>query len=216
MHRETLTFTLAVASTAHDLHAAAALRSEAYGRHSEAMRAPLAQPDMVDRRAGTRVLLARDKVSGEAVGTARIQFSRYSPLPLDACLTLPAPYTQAHRAEITRLAIARGADATVRLALFKACWQWCEAEAVDYLVIAARSPALLRIYEHLGMDALLAGDDWINLPYAGNLPHRVRALDMAAVRSRWLAERHPAMPFMVDTLHPDIEAPQLQPLPLAA
>lgn len=215
MRCESLSFTVNVVHEAADLRAAAALRSEAYGRHNEAMRAALASPDLVDRLPGTLVLLARDKASGEAVGTVRLQFSQNGALPLDACVTLPPSLARASRAEATRLAIAHGADPRVRLALVKACWQHCEAAGVAHLVIAARSAALLRVYEHLGMAPLPTGDEWVPLPYAGNLPHRVRTLDMAGAHSLWTATQHPAMPFMVGTHHPDIEAP-LAPMPMAA
>lgn len=216
MNHEILPFSVDAVRSPADLRDAAALRSESYGRHTESLRSALARPDLVDRRAGTLVLLVRDKATGAAVGTARMQFSHHGALPLDACVTLPPTLAQERRAEVTRLAIAHGADARVRLALFKACWQYCEIEDVAHLVIAARSAALLRIYGHLGMTTLTDDDEWINLPYAGNLPHRVRTLDMRQVYALWRDAQHPAMPFMVGTNHPDIHLPKALPLPLAA
>lgn len=213
MQHEALTFTVSAARNPADLQAAAALRGVAYGRHNPGLGEAVSQPDLVDRLPGTLVLIARDKASGEAVGTVRLQFSHSGALPVDHSVELPAAMSTAVRAEATRLAIAHGADARVRLALVKACWQHCVAQGVDHLLITARSAALLRIYEHLGMHPL-AQDDWVTLPYVGNLPHRVRVLDLADAHAQWTQAQHPAMPFMVDTHHADIEAPVA--LPLAA
>ena len=208
----TLPFTLRVARSAADLADACRVRSTAYGRHLPAMAQPLERPDALDAQAGTAVLLCRDKASGAAVGTLRIQRNQHGPLLLEHSLILPHRLAQRPRAEITRLAVLPGADALVRLALMKACYLYGLASQVRHLVIGARSGPLIRIYRRLGFEDVLGPDTMVPLAHAGGLPHRILALDIVAAERTWLAAGHGLYPFMVETWHPEIQLLEDAPL----
>lgn len=200
-----LNFTLRVARSPADLADACRVRSAAYGRHLPAMAQPLERPDALDSQPGTAVLLCRDKASGAAVGTLRIQRNQHAPLLLEHSLILPHRLAERPRAEITRLAVLPGADALVRLALMKACYLYGLASQVRHLVIGARSAPLIRIYRRLGFEDVLGADTMVPLAHAGGLPHRILALDIVAAERCWLAAGHGLYPFMIETFHPELQ-----------
>jgi len=218
-----LDFSLRIADTDHDLADVAALRAQAYGHHLPGLAQAMAHPDVADTAAGTTVLLCRDKTSGRAIGSARIQRNHPQPLPIEASLALPPDLAALPRAEITRLAIAPGACRLVRPMLVKACYLAAVASQVRLLVVGARSPALVRIYRSLGFADALAQAGAVPLAHAGNLPHQVLAFDVVGAERRWHSARHALYSFMVETWHPDLQllaAPAAQPAaqawPLAA
>jgi hypothetical protein len=200
-----LDFSLRIAAPGADLREVARLRAEAYGRHLPGLGASLAVPDASDTAPGTTVLICRDKASGQAIGTARLQRNHPAPLPIEASVALPEVMAGMARAEITRLAIAPGASSLVRPMLVKACYLAAVASQVRLLVIGARSPALVRIYRALGFDELQPGLGPVPLAHAGHLPHHVLSFDVVAAERRWFSEQHPLYAFMVETWHPDLQ-----------
>ena len=214
-----LDFTVRIASAERDLADVAQLRASAYGHHLPGMAQALAMPDAADTAPGTTVMVCRDKASGQAIGTARIQRNHPHPLPIEASIELPAGLAALPRAEITRLAIAPGASSLVRPMLVKACYLAAVASQVRLLVIGARSPALVRIYRGLGFDPVHDGAGPVPLAHAGHLPHHVLAFDVVAAERRWHGGRHPLYTFMVETWHPDLHLlaePQPVPAPRRA
>ena len=205
MSSSLLSFTLRIASSTRDLRDAAALRAEAYGHHLPAMATTLAEPDLLDHQPGTVVLVCRDKASGAVVGTARIQRNHPQPLLIERSLALPEPIASATRAEITRLAVRPGADPLLRPMLVKACWLYAVAGQIRWLVIGARSEALIRIYRGLGFADLLAEGERVPLAHAGGLPHRVLGFDILAAERTWHASGHALYPLMAQTWHPDLQ-----------
>ncbi len=218
-----LDFTVRIAAPGADLADVATLRALAYGHHLPGMARSMVTPDAADTAPGTTVLLCRDKASGQAIGSARIQRNHPRPLPIEASLDLPPTLAGLPRAEITRLAIAPGAPSLVRPMLVKACYLAAVASQIRLLVIGARSPALVRIYRGLGFDDLLGGAGPVPLAHAGNLPHHVLAFDVVGAERRWHSAQHALYGFMVETWHPDLQLlvepnaePVAQPLALAA
>ena len=205
MSMSTLSFTLCIAQSAADLHDAALVRAQSYGHHVAALRDALAQPDALDTSPGTVVLLCRDKATGQAIGTARIQRNHPQPLLIEASVVLPDEIAARTRAEITRLAILPGADAQVRPALVKACYLYAVATQIRTLVIGARSPALIRLYRALGFAELFGSGQMVPLAHAGGLPHQVLAFDVVSAERTWHAAGHGLYPFMVETWHPDLQ-----------
>jgi hypothetical protein len=203
---QTLSFTLRPCLARADLQAACDVRAEAYGRQLPGLRQAFGAPEAIDALPGTEVLLCRDKTAGTAMGTARLHFSQDQPLQIDASLTLPDWLAGSRRAEITRLAVLAGADPLTRLALMKASYQLCMARGIDWLVIGARKPALIRTYQRLGFVDLLGPQTMLPLAHAGGLPHRILVFDVARAHATWPASQHPLYAFMVETEHPDIAA----------
>lgn len=200
-----LSFTVRLARSRADLADACRIRAEAYGHHLPQMALPLAAPDALDGQPGTAVVLCRDKRSGAAIGTLRVQRNLHAPLALEGSVILPARFADAARAEITRLAVAPGADPATRLALMKASYLYAIANQVRWLVIGARSDALIRIYRRLGFGDVFAPDDRVPLAHAGGLPHRILAFDVVAAERTWLAAGHGLYPFMIETFHRDLQ-----------
>lgn len=200
-----LDFTVRIAAPGADLADVAALRAQAYGHHLPALASGMAAADPADTARGATVLVCRDKASGRAIGTARIQRNHPLPLPIEASLPLPGAMAALPRAEITRLAIAPGACNLVRPMLVKACYLAAVASQIRLLVIGARSPALVRIYRGLGFTDLLGDAGPVPLAHAGNLPHHVLAFDVVGAERQWHSARHALYGFMVETWHPDLQ-----------
>ena len=205
MASASLSFTLRVARSTLELEAACAARSMSYGHHLPALKAPLASPDLVDLEPGTAVLACTDKRRGHTVGTARVQVSTRGPLLIEQSIDLPEAMAGHARAEITRLSAVPGADPLVKLALWKAAYLYCQASQVRWMVIGARSEALVRQYRRLGFDDLHADARSVPLAYAGGVPHRVLVFDSMTAERAWHAAKNGLYGFMIDTLHPDID-----------
>ena len=125
----TLGFTLGWATSREDLLDACAVRADSYGRHLPELRQHLIEPDALDLADGTAVFLCRDKASGAAIGTMRIQTSHFGALRMEDSLALPDWLAVEPRAEITRLAVRVGADPLTKLCLMKASYLYCMADA---------------------------------------------------------------------------------------
>ncbi len=209
----TLGFTLQPAASHDDLLDACAIRAQAYGRHLPEMGARLAEPDALDQAPGTTVFLCRDKASGRATGTMRIQTSYAGVLMMEQSVTLPDWLASVPRAEITRLAVSVGADPLTKLCLMKASYLFCVAQHVQWMVIGARNQALIRNYRRLGFIDALGRDELVPLAHTGGLMHNILTFDVVAAERAWAVARHPLYGFMVQTFHEDlkVELPERQP-----
>jgi hypothetical protein len=198
-------FEVFVAQTEADFQAACQVRQAGYGHHlsgSEAL-ASFAQVEALDHAAGTVVLLCRDQVTNEILGTVRIVPGHAAcPLAIEGDVPLPHRITAHHRAEVTRLAVMPGAPTLVKLSLMKGVHAYCQAHGVDWLVIAARNEALARNYRRLGFSDLLAPGEKVALSCSGKVPHFVFTMDVQAVRSHWHRTGHRLAGFMLEATTP--------------
>lgn len=200
-----LSFTVRIARTLQDLQAACWVRAQSYGHHLPELRTAFAHPDALDHSPATAVLVCTDKANGTPVGTARVQINSHGPLLIEGSVEVPQAMRDDARAEITRLAVLPGhTDPLVKLALMKASYLYCLANQVRWMVIGARSPALVRQYRRLGFTSLYDDDRTVPLAHAGHLEHWVLAFDVRAAEREWHARHHPLYTFMVGTTHPDI------------
>ena len=205
MRAEQLSFDLRIASTEGDLAAAREVRASAYGHHVPELLEGMLRPDPADRQPGTLVLLARDRVSGRPIGTARITTNAHRPLQLERGYELPEELKGWHLAEITRLAVEpSGDDKLVKRALMKACYLACLSMQVQKMVIGARSSALIRGYRSIGFECLTATSGPVELAHAGGLPHHILAFDVTSAERVWYGISHPLYEWMVRTFHPSI------------
>jgi hypothetical protein len=209
-----LGFTLQLVSSSEDLLDACSVRAQAYGHHLPEMGRRLAEPDALDFAPGTTVFLCRDKVDGRATGTMRIQSNASGPLLMESSLSLPSSLRSATRAEITRLAVRVGADPLTRLSLWKASYQFCMANQLQWMVVGARNEALIRNYRRLGFIDVFGPDELMPLAHTGGLPHRIMAFDNTLAQQRWGEMRHPLYQFVFETLHADLEASTTPQFPL--
>lgn len=212
----TLGFTLGRAVSREDLLAACAVRADSYGRHLPELRQRLAEPDALDLVEGTAVFLCRDKATGTAIGTMRIQTSHFGALRMEDSLALPGWLTAAPRVEITRLAVRVGSDPLTKLCLMKASYLYCMAMRANWMVIGARNEALIRNYRRLGFRDVLPPGEQVSLAHTGGLLHRIMAFDVAAAKAAWFAARHPLYGFMIDTQHADLRVAPVVPAATAS
>lgn len=211
MSTASLSFEVHVATTESDLIDACDVREKAYGHHLGGAVASFSAVEALDRAPETVVLVCRDKATGEAIGTARIQSNAVRPLLVERSVILPHHIAACSRAEVTRLAVLPGAHTLVKLCLMKAIYQYCEAHGIDWLVICARSEPLSRNYRRLGFKDFLAPGQMVPLAHAGNIPHFVFTMDIAGTRIEWQRDGHRLQGFMFETTHPDL--PHFQPEP---
>ncbi len=209
MRTELLSFTLRRVDTDRDLLSACKVRALAYGYKVPEYRESMNRPDAIDASPWTTVFLCEDKVSGEAVGTMRVQ-TRYhdrGELVMERYVELPEHLQKGTRTEVTRLAAPIGSDPFVRLALWKAAYLFSADQGISWIVMSVRKPALVRAYERMGSkDVFPDRSDGFILPYVGNMPHRIYALDIDNFYSFWSDSKHPLLEFMTATHHPDILA----------
>lgn len=198
-------FAVRLANCEQDFRDACAVRATAYGHHDPELGPRFGDVEPLDRAEGTVVLVCRDQATGRCVGTARIQVSGFGPLTIEASLCLPDWLRSRLRAQISRLAVVPGASNLVKLLLMKASYQYCLALQVRWMVIGARSAALIRNYRSLGFKDVFEGGQWVPLASGGGLPHQILALDVAGAKEAWQATKNRLLGFMTETVHPDVQ-----------
>ena len=205
MESGSFSFSVRMASTLDDLREVCAVREAAYGHHDPELGPRFGRVEPLDYAEGTAVILCRDKATGQGIGTMRIQVSAFGPLQLEDSVMLPPPLASRPRAQISRLAVIAGADPLVKLSLMKASYQYCLATQVRWMVIGARSPALIRNYRSLGFKEVFDAGRWVPLASAANLPHLILAFDVTGARTAWQATRNRLYGFMEETHHHDLQ-----------
>ncbi|MFZ5485385.1 MAG: hypothetical protein ACOY5G_00015 [Pseudomonadota bacterium] len=202
---ERLPFSVRLVSSIEDLMKAVHIRQAAYARHLPEFAKTLGLPESADYEDGVAILLAESHLDGSPLGTMRVQTNRFKPLTLEQSLELPDWLRHQTLAEATRLGVTNDkVGRLVTTVLFKAFFQYCLGTGVDWMVIAARAP-VDRQYERLLFEDVCPGNGYIPLRHAGNLPHRVMSLNVHTAHTLWQAARHPLLPFICYTNHPDVQ-----------
>ena len=214
MKQEILPFTVRPVQDIDDLAKAIQARYMAYDRHLPTLAAKLKDIETTDTEEGVLVLLAESKLDGTALGTMRIQTNQFGPLAVEESVRLPSRFQHQKLAEATRLGVENGKiGLLVKLALFKACYQYCKRIEIDQLVISGRAP-LDRLYQRWLFEDVFPNGGYIALSHVGNIPHRIMSADLHTSQARWESVKHPLLEFMVGTIHPDLEFdPTLIPSP---
>lgn len=201
---QTLPFVVRMASEG-DLEEVAALRASAYGKHMPGLAVRLREPEESDYELGCEVMVARSKFDGSLLGTLRTHANVFNPLPLQASITLPERYQRMRMVETTRLCVKGGPNSSlVRNVLFKALFQYCASQNVDWMMAAGRRP-VDRIYDALLFADVGEPDVFHPMAHAGGVPHRVMSFSLLHAKANWAACHHPLYEFVIDTLHPDID-----------
>ncbi|MGJ7918052.1 N-acyl amino acid synthase FeeM domain-containing protein [Massilia sp. LXY-6] len=202
---ERLPFTIRRVETESSLRKAVGIRHAAYARHVPDFARTLVDPEACDYAEDTVVLLAESRLDGSPLGTARIQTNLHGPLHIEESVALPAWLQGRRLAEVTRLGVDEGRiGRVVKIALIKACFDYCEQNAIDYAVVTGRAP-IDRQYEQLLFSDVFEDKAMIPLRHVGNIPHRVMAFEIATGEARWTAARHPLLAYFRHTRHPDID-----------
>lgn len=202
---ERLPFTVRLVRDEKDLDKAVGIRHSAYARHLPAFAETLKSPEKSDFDDGVVVLLAESKLDGSPLGSMRIQTNRFTPLSLEDSVDLPTWLQGRSLAEASRLGVTQEKiGRMVKTVLFKAFFAYCQQEAVDYMVITARSP-VDRQYERLLFSDVYPDMGYIPLKHVGNLPHRIMSFEVGTAETRWAKVQHPLFNFIFRTHHPDID-----------
>lgn len=205
MKSERLPFTIRRVRTEQDLLKAVQIRHAAYARHLPEFARTLVLPEECDFDSDAVVLLAESKLDGSPIGSARIQTNFHQPLHVEESVDLPLWLMTRRLAEVTRLGIDEGRiGRLVKVALIKACFEFCEQNKVEWAVVTGRSP-IDRQYEQLLFSDVFPDRELIPLRHVGNLPHRVMAFEIETGEERWTAARHPMLGFFRHTQHADID-----------
>lgn len=203
LREERLPLTVRIVSSAAELDKAVCIRHSAYGRHVPDLAARLKDPEAYDLEEGSVVLLAESKLDGSPMGTMRISTNRFRKLALEDSIQLPAWLGGKSQAEATRLGVESGSMGRIaKIALFKAYYEYCALNDIEWMVITARSP-LDKQYR-----ALLFTDvfhRYIPMQHVGMIPHRVLAFHVPSAEENWIAGDHPLLGFVFRTRHPDID-----------
>jgi len=211
---ERLPFTVKIVRSDAELEKAVHIRHAAYDRHLPELAALLENAEAMDHQPGSIVLLAESQLDGTPVGTMRIQTNRYNQLALEKSVDLPEWLNGTSQAEATRLGVInQRVGRLVKIALFKAYFQYCQLDEIDWMVIAARSP-LDRTYVNLLFTDVIPNGEFIPMRHAANVPHRVLAFNIDRAESLWRENHHPLYDFVFKTHHPDINLTGVDYLPL--
>lgn len=131
-------------------------------------------------RNGVVFLLAESKFDQSPLGSLRIETNWFNPLRLEQSIALPEWLQSRPLAEATDLGVTQQRSGrNVKTLLFKAYYQYCLQNGIEWMVIAGRSP-IGREYD------------------------RLLSFDVGTARERWTKAGHPLTRFMFDTEHPDI------------
>jgi hypothetical protein len=205
MAEQRLPFTIRLVQSDSDLSKAVRIRQAAYARHLPNLAESLGTPEPADFENDVVVLLAESKLDGSPLGTARIQTNFHKPLSVEQSVELPDWLHGRRLAEVTRLGIGGGRIGyLVKIALIKACFEYCELNDVEWAVVAGRAP-IDRQYEQLLFEDVFPGGEFIPMRHAGDIPHRVMAFEIKSGQERWTAANHPLLKFFRYTRHADID-----------
>lgn len=201
---ERLAFEVRSVETQDDLFKAVAIRYEAYSRHLPELGRRLTAPEPADTAPGYTLLLAENRLDRTPLATVRLQTNEFGPLALEHSIDLPGWLQGRKLAEATRLAVAESVRGRfVTLVMFKAFFQFCLEQDVEWMVVCARPP-LDRIYLSLLFEDVVPGGAFVPLRHSANIPHRALAFNVATAEPRWRTAGHSLYAFMGLTLHPDI------------
>jgi hypothetical protein len=202
---ERLPFTIRRVQSDEDMWKAVRVRHAAYARHVPEFAKTLIVPEQCDYDSDAVILLAESKLDGTALGSTRIQTNFTQALHVESSVELPLWLQTRRMAEVTRLGIEEGRiGRLVKIALIKACFEYCEQNKVDWAVVTGRTP-IDRQYEQLLFCDVCADKRPVPLRHVGNIPHRVMAFEIATGEARWEAAQHPLLNFFRHTRHPDID-----------
>lgn len=204
MTEERLPFTVRLVRDEDDLDKAVQIRHSAYARHLPAFAESLKTAETADIDNGVVVLLAESRLDGSPLGTMRIQTNEFKPLCLEQSVALPDWLKTRRLAEATRLGVTDGKGGRlVTTVLFKAFYQYCKQNGIEWMVVTGRAP-VDRMYDRLLFKDVFPGMGYIPFSHVGNLPHRVMSLEVDAVEPSWAAAKQPLYDFFFHTHHPDL------------
>jgi hypothetical protein len=114
-------------------------------------------------------------------------------------------------AEATRLGVSNDRGGRlVTTTLFKALYQYCLQEGIDWIIATGRAP-VDRTYDRLLFKDVFQAAGYTPIHHVGGIPHRIMKFEVATAKDRWVDCDHPLLGFMCHTNHPDINLDLAEP-----
>lgn len=167
------------------LEAAVRIRAQAYGRHAPEMLDILREAEPNDLASEAVVFLARDRVSGETLGSMRVMTNLQEPLPFELEIELPEAFRGRTISVVQRLAVAAGAAGIeTKKRLFKAYYLYSIARQVEWLILYTLPPRD-RLFARLGFTQVFPGEGIVKGRFSDFRPVRFLALKTWEVEPLW-------------------------------
>jgi hypothetical protein len=200
-----LSFSVKIARNDDQLFRALAVRRESYSKHHPSYADIVAVQDKRDMQSGSLVLVAESKVTGEALGTMRIETNQNRPLQMEADIRLPKAMRGAHLAHVSRMATLQGPESTqVKFGLFKALYLYSIAKEIDYLLVAT-IPPLERLYYRIGFKDLNRRPTALTLSEYGAFPMQVLRAKVSQFERETAIKSPMLNRFVFHSVHSDIK-----------
>jgi len=200
-----LPFVVRLVRTESHLQKAVAVRAQAFLRHAPRFGLRLSAPEDADRKKGNVVFLAESKLTGDPVGSIRIETNTNYRTELEKLIKLPNSLQNGTLAQVSRLGVSSSNEGSLaKHSLFKAIYLFALATQIDHLIVAARSP-VDKEFIRLGFREIFEEPILLSFPSQGEKLLKLFAFTVASAEREWLDREHPLYDFMIATYHPDIE-----------
>lgn len=179
------------------------LRHAGYGRHLPEYSDVFNSVDELDFHNDVTLFIAKDKITGETVGSLRVQTNLTGPVEIENSMPLPPSFFDMHLCEMSRLVVKPGYVPQVRLALVKTAYMFCVGRQIRAIIASARQ-SMVRYYQSMGYSDVYEDKRMVHLKHVGNIPHRLIFLDIVGAEHDWLSSKRSGYDFIFKQYHPDL------------
>ena len=198
-------YKIRIVRTQEQLDNVVAVRCQAYSERLQALASKVQQPGPLDFTHDPIVLIAENSLTGEAVGTLRVNTGPQI-LELLQDVQLPDDLTQHRVAFVSRMAVIGDVHdrPLVRNLLQKAVFQLSVAKQLSRILLLAVHPRE-RLFYRCGFRDVFS-DGAPRFPrFLDYFPVKALYADTYALEREWKEEKHPLYDFLFRTFHPEIE-----------
>jgi hypothetical protein len=204
-HTASSPYRIRIVRTKEQLESVVAVRCQAYSEKLQALASKVQQPGPLDFTHEPIVLVAENGLTGEAVGTLRVNTG---PQILDLLqdVQLPADLVCERVAFVSRMAVIGTVPERqlVRNLLQKAVFQLAVAKQLSRILLLAVHPRE-RLFYRCGFRDVFA-DGAPRFPkFLDHFPVKALYADTYSLEREWREENHPLYDFLFRTFHPEIE-----------
>ena len=204
-HIPSTPYSIRIVRTSAQLQAAVEVRYQAYSEKLQALASKVSQPGPLDFAHEPIVLLAENRLTGEAIGTMRLNTG---PSILDMLddINLPDNIMGERVAFVSRMAVV-GTVAErqlVRNLMQKAVFQLCIAKQLNRILLLAVEPRE-RLFYRCGFSDVFEDGKARYPAFLDKFPVKALYADTYAMERHWKEQKHPLYDFLFRTFHPEIE-----------
>jgi len=198
-------YVVRIVRTPDQLQSAINVRYQAYSEKLQALAASVRQPGPLDFAHGPVVLLAQNRLSGEAIGTLRLNTGP-SFLSMLKDIRLPVNIVKERTAFVSRMAVTGPVQErqVVRNLMQKAVFQLCIAKQLNRILLLAVEPRE-RLFYRCGFSDVFEDGESRHPEFLDGFPVKALYADTYSMERLWREERHPLYDFLFRTFHPEIE-----------